>query len=81
MASESNHLFRECLYGSVIIITGSLPQDLKAACLAMTHFHSCGFEIKSSNLVDTTFLYTLTLDKHGHRKCPILVIIKIIHKD
>ncbi len=44
--------------GRVVIITGQIPQDLKAATLALAYFIELGCELQS-NLHGSTFLYTL----------------------
>ncbi|UJR20101.1 hypothetical protein I4U23_023235 [Adineta vaga] len=46
-------------YPPVVIITGSAPLDLKAASIAIAFHLSNGYEIRSSSLDRTTFLYTL----------------------
>ncbi len=43
---------------SVVIITGTIPRDLKAAAEVLAYFIGCGCKIQS-NLHGTTFLYTL----------------------
>ncbi|CAF1472544.1 unnamed protein product [Adineta ricciae] len=43
----------------VVIITGSIPLDLKAASIAIAFHLSNGYDIRSANFDTTTFLYTL----------------------
>jgi hypothetical protein len=45
--------------GHVIIITGKIPEDLKAASLALAYFVELGCEVQSSSLHESAFLYTL----------------------
>ncbi len=47
----------------VVIITGTIPLDLKPASKVLAYFIGRGFEIQSSNLHGTTFLYTLVHQK------------------
>ena len=53
--ASSNNLSR----GSIVLITGTIPQDLKPASIALAYFLGKSFQIQSSNLHGTTFLYTL----------------------
>jgi hypothetical protein len=48
---------------SVVIITGTIPLDLKPASKVLAYFIKLGCEIQSSNLYGTTFLYTLVRQK------------------
>jgi hypothetical protein len=43
----------------VVIITGTIPLDLNVTSKALAYFIKLGSQIQSSNLHETTFLYTL----------------------
>ncbi|CAF1277834.1 unnamed protein product [Adineta steineri] len=49
----------------IVMIAGTFPEDLTAASKVLAYSYNNGFRIRTSNLDNTKFLYTLDVDSQN----------------